>query len=177
MKQQTFHPLAFFSFFFFTFSTLLLPDVSGPPTQGHHMAGSGPVLQLERSCTVQGFWPLQFKRPESFIEHIGQEREAEDKTLPWQEVPSRMEKRLYGGNTQRKIYPSMPATQCRLVREPQVSSASASIRVTEKLSKATDAQGTRQPQTRTPWSVASAQKKLYHPTWLCKGTNAITHRS
>lgn len=88
--------------------------------QGHHMEGSGPVLQLERSHTVQGFWPLQFKRPESFIEHIGQEREAEDKTPPRQEVPPGMEKRLYGGNTQRKRYPSTPATQCRLVSRAAV---------------------------------------------------------
>lgn len=107
-----------FSFFFFTFSTLLHPDVPGPSTQGHHMESSGPALQLERSYTVQEFWPLQSKRPESFIEHIGREREDEDKTPPQQEGPSRMEKRLYGGNTQRKRYPRMPATQCRLLREP-----------------------------------------------------------
>lgn len=113
-----------------------------------------------------------------------------------------MEKRLYGGNTQRKRYPRTPATQCRLLREPlgdggkcpQPRHLLESLRNFPKLPiprapgshrhwpsgqwhKITDTQGTRQPQTRTPWSVTSVQKKPYHPTWLCKGTNAITHRS
>lgn len=82
LKQQTCHLLAFFFFLFFTFSTLLHPYVPGLSTQGHQIESSGPALQLERSYAVQEFWFLQSKRPESFIEHIGREREDEDKTPP-----------------------------------------------------------------------------------------------